>query len=168
MGKKSVKENKTVWQVSREEAGLTREKASEVLAYISADRIEKIESEKAALHPEEAMTMAEGYKKPSLRNYYCSHECPIGRKYSRKVTDKPIAQITLELLNSINQLSREKERLVEISLNGTVTLDEVPDFQRIKSELDEIAAGVDTLQLWLDTMMAEGQLEHEVVEELNR
>lgn len=31
MGKKSIKENKTVWQLSREEAGLTREKASEVL-----------------------------------------------------------------------------------------------------------------------------------------
>ena len=53
MGKKSTKENKNIYQTSREEAGLTREKASELMEFVSADRIEKIESEKSAPHPEE-------------------------------------------------------------------------------------------------------------------
>lgn len=168
MGKKSIRENKTVWQLSREEAGLTREKASEVLEYISADRIEKIESEKVLPHPEEALTMAEGYKNPFLRNHYCAHECPIGQRYTREIPDKPISQITLELLNSINQLSAEKDRLVEIALNGTVTIDEVPDFVKIKAELDNIAIGVDTLQLWLEKMEAEEKLTPPVLEELKK
>ena len=43
MGKKSTKENKNIYQTSREEAGLTREKASELMEFVSADRIEKIE-----------------------------------------------------------------------------------------------------------------------------
>ena len=42
MGKKSTKENKNIYQTSREDAGLTREKASELMDFVSADRIEKI------------------------------------------------------------------------------------------------------------------------------
>ena len=72
MGKKSTKENKNIYQTSREEAGLTREKASELMEFVSADRIEKIESEKSAPHPEEILAMADAYKKPVLCNYYCS------------------------------------------------------------------------------------------------
>ena len=51
MGKKSTKENKNIYQTSREDAGLTREKASELMEFVSADRIEKIESEKSAPAP---------------------------------------------------------------------------------------------------------------------
>lgn len=43
MGRKSTKENKTIYQTSREALGLTRDQASEKLQFISADRIEKIE-----------------------------------------------------------------------------------------------------------------------------
>ena len=33
MGKRSVRENKNIYQTSREEAGLTREKASELMEF---------------------------------------------------------------------------------------------------------------------------------------
>ena len=46
MGKRSVKENKNIYQISREEAALTRERAAEQMECISSDRIEKIESGK--------------------------------------------------------------------------------------------------------------------------
>ena len=43
MGRKSIKENKNYYQEIRESLNLTRDKASELLEFISADRIEKIE-----------------------------------------------------------------------------------------------------------------------------
>ena len=46
MGRLSTKENKTLFQLSREELGYSRDKASELLNWISAERIEKIENEK--------------------------------------------------------------------------------------------------------------------------
>ena len=46
MGRKSVKENKNRYQEIREELNLTREQASELLEFVSADRLEKIENEK--------------------------------------------------------------------------------------------------------------------------
>ena len=53
MGKKSTKENKNIYQIFREEQNLTRDKASELMEFISPDRIEKIESEKSLPHPDE-------------------------------------------------------------------------------------------------------------------
>ena len=41
MGRKSTRENKNIYQCSRENAGLSRQAASEAMVYISADRIEK-------------------------------------------------------------------------------------------------------------------------------
>ena len=42
MGRKSTKENKNIYQTSREAMEYTREAAAEKLGFISADRIEKI------------------------------------------------------------------------------------------------------------------------------
>ena len=57
MGKKSVKKNKNIYQICREGLELTREKASELLETISADRIEKIESGKSLPRPDEVIRM---------------------------------------------------------------------------------------------------------------
>ena len=107
MGRKSTKENKNIYQTSREALGLTREAAAEQLEFLSADRIEKIESEKSLPHPDEILAMADCYKNPSLCNYYCSHECPIGQEYVPEVQMKNLSQITLEMLASLNTLNRD-------------------------------------------------------------
>lgn len=77
----STKENKNIYQIKREELGLTREKASEIIGSVTPERIEKIENERSNLHPDEVRAMAEGYKAPHLCNYYCANECPIGQQY---------------------------------------------------------------------------------------
>ena len=55
MGRVSTKENKNVYQLRREELGLSREKASELLETMPPERIEKIESEKSLPHPDEVL-----------------------------------------------------------------------------------------------------------------
>ena len=51
MGRTSTKENKNSYQLAREELGLTREKASELLETIAPERIEKIENERTVPRP---------------------------------------------------------------------------------------------------------------------
>ena len=70
MGKKSVKKNKNIYQICREGLELTRERASELLETISADRIEKIESGKSLPHPDEVIRMSDCYKMPNLCNQF--------------------------------------------------------------------------------------------------
>ena len=88
MGRTSVKENKNNYQLAREELGLTREKASELLETIAPERIEKIENERTVPRPDEVLTMAEKYKRPSLCNYYCSRQCPVGERGNHERRDQ--------------------------------------------------------------------------------
>lgn len=158
MGRKSTKEDKNVYQISREEANLTREAAAEKLEFISSDRIEKIESEKSLPHPDEILAMADCYKNPALCNYYCSHECPIGQEYVPEVTFKELSQITLEMLASLNSLEKEKSRLIEITVDGVISEDEKKDFEKIKQQLTQISLAIDSLELWVQKAVANGRI----------
>ena len=46
MARRSTKENKNLYQTTRENLDLTREEASELLETVSPERIEKIENER--------------------------------------------------------------------------------------------------------------------------
>ena len=164
MGKKSTKENKNIYQIFREEQNLTRDKASELMKFISPDRIEKIESEKSLPHPDEILVMADAYKMPELCNYFCSHQCPIGQKYIPEVKAKDLSQIVLELLSGLNAISKEKDRMVDISVDGEITEDEYEDFKRIRNQLNSISMCASALQLWLDKTIAAGKLGADILE----
>ena len=159
MGRKSTKQNKNIYQTSREEAGFTREGAAELLEFISSDRIEKIESERSLPHPDEILAMAKCYKNPSLCNYYCSHECPIGQEYVPEVKIKELSQITLEMLASLNSLDKEKNRLIEITVDGQISEDEIRDFEKIQEQLSQISMAIDSLQLWVQKAIADGRID---------
>lgn len=158
MGRKSVKENKNVYQLSRENCALTRDRAAEQLGFVSSDRIVKIENGKCLPHPDEILAMADCYKTPALCNYYCSHECPIGQEYVPEVKIKSLSQITLEMLNSLNTLEKEKNRLIEITVDGEISENELGDFKRIQKQLAEISMAVDSLQLWVQQAIANGKI----------
>lgn len=158
MGRSSTKDNKNIYQQSRENAALTREAAAEQLEFISESKIEKIEYEKTIPHPEEVLAMAKCYKDPALCNYYCSHECPIGQEYVPEVKFKELSQITLEMLASLNSLEKEKNRLIEISLDGEISQDELNDFQKIREQLGQISLAIDSLQLWVEKAIIDGKI----------
>ena len=163
MGRRSTKENKNIYQISRESLELTRENAAEKLVFISADRIEKIENEKSIPHPEEILAMADCYKNPALCNYFCSHECPIGQEHIPEIQSKDLAQITLEMVVNLNTLVKERDRLLEITVDGKITDDEIPDFVKIKDELDKMSMTINSLKLWLESSIATGELDRSVL-----
>ncbi len=164
MGRKSTKENKSVYQTVREELGLTREKAGELIPGFSPERIEKIENDRIQVRPEDVRLMAEYYKAPALCNYYCSNECPIGKGRTPQLESKELVQIVVEIINGMNRLNKEKDRLLEISEDGRVRPDEVEDFAAIKEILDKIQISVSTLQLWIDEKIAAGELREKTEE----
>lgn len=161
MGKRSIKENKNIYQQSRENLELTREKASDLMVFMSADRIEKIESEKSLPHPDEILAMAEAYKAPGLCNYFCSHECPIGRKNVPEVRLKDLSQIVLEIISSLNHFEKEKDKLINISVDGEITAEEYDEFAVIEKHLDDISLSVRSLRLWVDQTIANGHIDKE-------
>ena len=161
MARVSTKENKNIYHRTRESLQLTREAASELLESITPERIEKIENERSLPHPDEVLVMAEKYKQPSLCNFYCANQCPIGQQYVPEVKIKDLSQIVLEMLASLNSMNKQKERLIEITADGKITGDELEDFIYIQEELERISIAVETLQLWSERMLATGMIDAE-------
>ena len=102
MGKQSIRENKTIYQLCREAAGLTRAEASEKMNAVSASKIEKFEYETQEPTLYDILQMADAYKRPDLCNYYCSHKCEIGYRYVPEVEVTNLSNIILETIASVN------------------------------------------------------------------
>lgn len=168
MARTSTKENKNIYHLTREALRLTRETASELLETISPERIEKFENERSLPHPDEVLTMAEKYKQPSLCNYYCANQCPIGQQYVPEIKSRELSQIVLEMLASLISMDRRKDRLIEITADGAVTDDELEDFVSIQEELERISVTVEALQLWSEKMLATGAIDEERYKALRR
>lgn len=159
MSGKSKRENKTVYQLRREELEWSRAKASEE-TYISENRLEKIETGKTIATPEDVVAMALSYKYPELCRHYCAYECAIGEHLDIPMTErKGLAKIVLEVLTTLNQLDKEKDRLIEIAADEQISDDEMADFKRIQDQLADISATAESLNLWISNAVSEGKID---------
>ena len=163
MGKQSTRENKTIYQLCREEKKLTREKASEMMAGVSSSRIEKIEYETQEPTPYDVVQMADCYKRPDLCNYYCSHKCAIGQRYVPEVEVGELSNIILETIACLNEINPLTCRLIQIARDGKITDDEIKDFAYISQKLDEVSLAIDSLNLWVDKTASEKNINIELL-----
>ena len=159
MGRRSTKEDKNIYQQSRENKGLSRDAAEEVLQFVSADRIEKIESGKSAPHPDEVLAMEQGYQNPELSNYYCTHECPIGMKYVQKAELKELPQLTVELLSALHAMDEERDRLIDISVDGRVNSFERKQFDVILQKLTVLDRTIRGMRIWIEDALNTGKMD---------
>ena len=65
------------------------------------------------------------------------------------------------MLASLNTIQKQRERLIEITVDGKITDDEIGDFVHIQEELERISITVETLQLWSERMLATGAIDVE-------
>lgn len=162
--KKSKKKN--VYLQRRTELNLSREKASELLESIPPERIERIENEKVNIHPDEVLIMAEKYKMPSLCNNYCANDCPIGQQYVPEIKINNLSQIVIEMVVGLNKIQANRDRLMEITVDGKITDDELEEFVSIQKELKKISIAIDTLKLWTEEMVMSGKINMKKYNEL--
>lgn len=158
MGRKSIREDKSVYFKAREEAGLTRAQASELIGSMTESRLEKIETGKVAIYPEDVVDLAAAYKRQDLCNYYCTHECKIGQKTVPEVKMSSLPEIVLGMLSALNSLNNQKERFIDITADGVISDDELEDFLAIQKQLEQIDTTVESLKLWVANTIAEGKI----------
>ena len=165
MGRVSVKKDKTVYQLAREELGLSRADATEYIPGnpdfpgmrgISASMLAKMESGASAIQPSDVVAMAERYNKPELRNYYCCHECEIGRIDAPEVPlNTGVHEMLVNMAVALKSLDSKQTRLMEILVDGKLSEDEQADFDVIYDELEQVSRMVESLQLWCEKMKIE-------------
>ena len=155
----------TIYKQMRKERDLTRDevcdRASEMNNPIQPERLERIENGKFPITPDEVMLLAEIYGEPTLCNHYCSTECPIGEKYVPEIRVKDLSQIVLEMLSSLNSMKKSQDRLIEITADGVIDDDEIRDFVKIQKDLEHISITVETIQSWVEEMIADNKIDIE-------
>ncbi len=160
----------TIYKEIRKTHELTRDevcdKALSFSCPLQPERLERIENGKFPITPQEVMLLSEIYGEPTLCNHYCSKECPIGEKYVPEIKVKDLTQIVLEMLSSLNSLKKNQERLIEITADGIIQDDEIKDFVFIQKELERISITVETLQLWVEQMLASKKINIEKYNQL--
>ena len=91
---------KSMFQEARMKLKLTRNKVTDLSdGFFNESRLEKIETGKLEIHPEEVVKLAEIYKDKELCSTFCATKCPVGIKRGMKVVkEKNLSQIVLEML----------------------------------------------------------------------
>ena len=150
MAKRSTRENKNPYQLSREARSLSREAASEEMVFVSPERIEKIESGRSAPHPDEVLAMERCYRDPELSNYFCTHECPIGKKYEPRAALKELPHAAMELLSALGAMEKERERLIDIAADARLGDDERAAFGEIREKLARLETAIRSMRMWIE------------------
>ena len=136
----------------RKHRDLTRDEVNERTG-ISSDRLGDIEKNERDADPEDVVRLAKCYEMPRLCQYYCSHECEVGKMIEYPPVDlqqnENLAEIALEILYCLDDIKKIDERkLIEISRDGKITPDEFSDFEEIKKSLEPISKIYNSLKLW--------------------
>ena len=67
---------------------------------------------------------------------------------SIEMTELPA--IILETVASLNAVYPLTNRLIEISRDGKISEDEIPDFSNIQENLEKVSRAIEALQLWVE------------------
>ena len=157
MGRKSTKENKNIYQLSREAMGLSRADAQDV-TLLSSDRIADIEAGKLP-HADEVVSLSNGYKDPFLCNYYCAQECAIGcNNVALQDKEKSLTKISIEMLNALRYIEDEQRRFMEIVEDEKIDFHELADFKNIQERFKKMESTIDSLQLWIKQYELDGKM----------
>ena len=125
-----------IYQTAREGAGLTQEVAAERLGW-SVRCLQDIEQDIREPSPEKVAQMAEAYRAPWLRGYYCNR-CPLGCVWHRPESNVELQQLALEVgleAEDYEQERRDAHDLARIALDRKIDDAEYPRYQAIQRRM---------------------------------
>ena len=65
-----------------------------------------------------------------------------------------LSGIVLQIMDCVNGLSENKDKLVSIAADGIIDEKERPQFEEICSQLDRISAAASTLKFWMEERLS--------------
>ena len=127
----------------------SREGAAEVIGVASCTLADWELGNTKVVPPEKVLLMADAYNAPELMNYYCTHECPLGR-FTPKVEIEELEKVTLKVIASFKNIDGIKDSLIDIAADGQITPEERPQLNDILQFLDDIVQKGQALKLWAE------------------
>lgn len=119
----------------------SREGAADVTG-IERTRLARIELGMITPHPDEVRVLADAYNAPELLNYYCSHDCQIGRCMEVLLPTAQISgieQLAVQAAIALRNTENIRDRLLDISADGIIDAEERVELEKILTQLGQIS-----------------------------
>ena len=163
MGRDAATSTGNVWRDARIQAAKWNEELNSQegvadLVGCGRDSIRRIENGLNKVMPVDmAILLADLYHAPELKNYYCLHECPIGR--TRALSDDAIevdrATVKLTQILRKETVQAFKHKLQDIAMDGVISDDELDEFNDVVDSLKEVSKIISQLEIIRDRRMAD-------------
>ena len=128
----------------------SREGAAELLG-VSVSSLADYELGNTKVVPvDKVVLMADLYNAPELKNYYCTHECPIGEGTVHKLEVAELDRLTIKLLATLRNMTGIKDTLIDIAEDGIISEREKPKLNEVLEALDAIVRHSQELRLWAE------------------
>ena len=122
------------------------------------DAIRRIENGLNKVMPvDTAILLADLYRAPELKNYYCLHECPIGRNRSLSCESVEIDRAAVRLTQALRKETVQwfKHTLQDIAMDGEISSDELAEFDEVVESLKEVSKIISELEVIRDRRQSE-------------
>lgn len=136
---------KTIYKIARENAGLTQEKAAELLA-VSTRWLAEYESGRAPVPDEIVCKMVEIYDAPWLAYQHLKQSTKIGRKFLPDIEILDVARAVLKFKKEVQDIEKLDKDMIEIACDGVIDTHE-KRWQEIKKEVSEVISAAIALML---------------------
>ena len=136
----------------------SRERAAELLG-ISASTLANYElGITKTVPPDAVVMMADLYKAPELKCYYCANECPIGSGMPIPTKISRIELITVKVIKALsaNSVEEAKSRLLELSTEGKSDIERVSTIGWLLTYFDDLTKALAELRLACQKLLVSG------------
>ena len=137
---------KNIYQAAREAAGMTQERAAELIG-LSVESIRSYELEKRIPADETVIKMAEIYGGANYLAYqHLKHKSMIGNVILPDVTEIPLSQAALQMINEMNDFIQCEPEIIRITMDGIIDTNEELSWIDIIQKCQRLCKAVLTLQ----------------------
>ncbi len=155
MGKGSVKSSENMYFHCRKDAAehtpklYSREGAAELLG-VSVSTLADYELGNTKVVPvDKVVLMADLYRHPELKTWYCKHECPVGCDYPIATQVTGLEGAALRLVNAIQEdkVKALANQIMEIASDGVIGADEQDKMSAIINNLDKMIIAITEIKI---------------------
>lgn len=140
-----MQEYRNIYQIARESAGLTQERACELLD-ISVDSVRAYEGGKRVPPDRVVIKMIEIYNAQYLAYQHLKTSAEVGQKYLPNIEIKELPIAMLRLQKEVSDFIKLKDEMIEITCDGIIDDKEKPRWDKIMKELDDVVEAIMALK----------------------
>ena len=139
---------KNIYQAARMSAGMTQERAAELICS-SVRSIAAYETGERIPADDVVVRMVEIYGTQFLAYQHLRNNMEIAKSILPDVTPTTLPLAILKLQKEVNDFIRVRDELTEITCDGIIDESEMPRFNEIQKELDDVCQSILALKFTL-------------------